>query len=206
MVSKTLESISKKVTKAPRKRLARGNAFYINNAELLEEVRKSREAGRMTEEFGRMILLLCKRYATIPRFVRYSYNEDMQAFAAMTVCHRWRGFNPEKGVNPFAYYTRCIHNAFFQFNNVERNERDIRDELRVQNGLNASYGYTERMSESHNEQDAYGDTDYQVQYDKEDPYADEVKVEEYGIHDPTAPGEVFVFSDEEIKILQMGHM
>jgi hypothetical protein len=164
----------------------------------------------MTEKFGEMIDLLCKRYATIPRFVRYSYREDMQAFAAMTVCRVWRGFNPEKGDNPFAYYTRCIHNAFFQYNNSEYKERLVKDEIRIQNGLNASYGYGERNNDSEDKSDyhdSYGDTDYMDHHDSINPYDEDkviVDMEQMPLYDPTAPGKVYELTDEDIKILSQG--
>ncbi len=170
---------------------------YINNADLLIEIEKSHKQNKMTEELGKMLLLLCQRYITIPRFARYTYTDDMVGFAAMTVCRVWRSFDASKSSNPFAYYTSIIHNAFFQFNNAERKQRDIKDEIRIHSGYNPSFNYAERVNGS-NDHDSYGDVDYMDIHDSIDPYQEDVKV------DPTAPGEVIDLNPDEIKILEIG--
>lgn len=170
---------------------------YINNADLLIEIEKSHKQNRMTEELGKMLLLLNKRYIQIPRFAKYTYTDDMQGFALLTLCKIWKGFDATKSQNPFAYFTQCIHNAYFQYNNLERRQRDIKDEIRITNGLNASFNYAERMNSDSSDNDASGDVDYMDIHDSIDPYRDEV-------YDPTAPGEVIVLDSAEIKILEIG--
>lgn len=183
---------------------------YINNADLLIELAKSHEQNRMTEKLGEMIILLCKRYITIPRFAKYTYSEDMQGFAILTVCRIWKGFDVTKGKNPFAYFTQCIHNAYFQYNNAERKQRDIKDEIRINNGMNSSYDYGDRWNENngYSADDAYGDNDYmEAVHDRINPYAeDEVESEipDFNAYDPTLPGEVITYSEEEIRILSLG--
>ncbi len=69
------------VTKLPKKKATPKvpkSSHYINNAELLLELEKSHAQDRMTERFGEMIILLCQRYITIPRFAKYTYTDDMQ--------------------------------------------------------------------------------------------------------------------------------
>lgn len=173
---------------------------YINNADLLIELEKSHKQNRMTEELGRMLLLLCQRYIQIPRFSKYTYTDDMQGFALMTICRVWKSFDASKSQNPFAYFTQCIHHAYFQYNNSERKQRDIKDEIRINNGLNASYNYAERVGGGHEDHDASGDVDYMDIHDSIDPYRDD----EVTRNDPTAPGEVIDLSPDEIKVLEIG--
>lgn len=114
---------------------------YINNADLMIQVSISREQDQMTNELVKMLTMLCDRYATRGQFSGYSYVDDMKAYAMYMIVRTWRAFNPEKGSNPFAFYTQCIKNSFIQYLNKESNERDIRDQLLVEAGLNPSFGY-----------------------------------------------------------------
>lgn len=114
---------------------------YINNADLMYQVSISREQDQMTNELVKMLTMLCARYATRGQFSGYSYVDDMKAYAMYMIVRTWRAFNPEKGSNPFAFYTQCIKNSFIQYLKKESNERDIRDQLLVEAGLNPSFGY-----------------------------------------------------------------
>lgn len=150
---------------------------YLNNADILIELRKCHENGRLTEEMGRMFLSLVKRYASIPRFSGYSYNDDMQSFALLTLVKVWRGFNADKYNNPFAYFTQIVHNAFHQLDNQERRQRDIRDAVLVDQGKNPSFNYSERANYNDDSGDSYGDVDYMEVHDldvKIDPDVEEI--------------------------------
>lgn len=114
---------------------------YLNNKDMLAEVLKSKAQGRMTENLGKMLIMLCRRYATRPNLIGYSYNEDMQGFALVNLCRTWASFNEEKTNNPFAYYTQCVKNSFNYFLNIEKNERVGRDKLRIEQGLDPSWNY-----------------------------------------------------------------
>lgn len=130
---------------------------YLNNVDIMKEWNQSMTDGKMTNTFADMMKQLTKRYAVTHRFAGYTYNEDMQAFALMTICKVWKSFNPKITNNPFAYFTQIIHNAFFAFNNQERKERMIRDKLLVNQGKPPSFGFSESASY---DGDSYGDTDF----------------------------------------------
>lgn len=114
---------------------------YLNNKDLLIEIKKSKEQGRMTNELAKMLQLLCHRYGSKGNYINYTYNEDMQAYAMMMLCKTWASFDAEKSNNPFAFYTQCIKHSFSQFLNSEKKQRDIRDAVLVENGLNPSFTY-----------------------------------------------------------------
>lgn len=137
---------------------------YLNNADLLAQLKLSHAQDRLTEEMGHMFMSLTKRYASIPRFSGYSYNDEMQSFALLTLAKVWRGFDASKYNNPFAYFTQVVHNAFHQLDNQERRQRDIRDAILVDQGKNPSFNYSERMSGSDNSDD-FGDNDYMEVHD-----------------------------------------
>lgn len=106
---------------------------------MLYQVKLSHEQDRMTDEFAKMIMMLAKRFASRPNFAGYSYVDDMEAYAILQVCKTWRQFNADKYDNPFAFYTQCIKNAFFQFLKKEKRVRDIRDQILIDIGLEPSH-------------------------------------------------------------------
>lgn len=147
---------------------------YLNNADMLAELNKCHEKGRLTEEMGAMFMSLVKRYASIPRFSGYSYNEDMQSFALLTLTKVWKRFDATKYNNPFAYFTQIVHHAFHQLDNQERRQRDIRDAILVDQGRNPSFNYAERMSESSNSYED-DDTDYMEQHDRDIKFDNDIE-------------------------------
>jgi DNA-directed RNA polymerase specialized sigma subunit len=114
---------------------------YLNNRDLLAETIKSKEQGQMTDKLARMLQMLCARYGSRANFANYTYNEDMQAYAMCSLCKTWSAFNPEKSSNAFAFFTQCVKNSFIQYLKQEKRQRNIRDELLVEHGLNPSYTY-----------------------------------------------------------------
>lgn len=114
---------------------------YINNADLLIQLALSNEQGQMTNELVKMFQTLCDRYGAKANFGGYSYIEDMKAYAMYMLVRTWRAFKAEKSQNPFAFFTQCIKHSFIQCLNKERNERDIRDQLLIDAGLNPSYSF-----------------------------------------------------------------
>lgn len=125
---------------------------YLNNRDLLEQFHLSIEQGAMTDKFAHMLMTLCDRYGRRGNFVSYTYNDDMRAYAMMMIVKTWHKFNPEKSSNPFAFYTQCIKNSFVQYLNQEKRQRDIRDEMLVERGLNPSFSYEEAHRSANDEE------------------------------------------------------
>jgi DNA-directed RNA polymerase specialized sigma subunit len=120
--------------------------FYLSNKSLLEEIEKSKASGEMTETLAGMLQLLCSRIGRKANFINYKFNEDMQAYAMLLLVRTWKGFNPEKSSNPFAFYSQCIHNSFKQYIKSEKKQRKLKDLMLIRAGLNPSYGYEEDTS------------------------------------------------------------
>lgn len=133
---------------------------YLNNADMLIEFELSKAQGRMTENFGNMVILLAERVSKMPKFARYTYRDDMVGNAIMTITRVWDSFDSEKSQNPFSYYTQVCINAFIQMLNREKAARDLKDELRIDNGLDASWGYKDRITDE-------DDTDASEHYDSQ---------------------------------------
>ena len=118
-----------------------GQVYYLSNKELLQAVIDSKAVGKMSNTLARMLQLLCSKYAKKGNFVNYSYNEDMQGYAMMMLVRTWASFDPNKSNNPFAFFTQCIKHSFIQYLNQEKRQRDVRDVLLIDQGLNPSYGF-----------------------------------------------------------------
>ena len=176
---------------------------YLNNADMLVELKKSHENGRLTEEMGLMFMMLVKRYASIPRFSGYSYNDEMQSFALLTLVKVWKGFDGTRFFNPFAYFTQIVHHAYHQLDNQERKQRDIRDALLVDQGKNPSYNYSERASYGGDgSDDAYGDSDYMEFHDSDtkiDPDVEEIVEEIKGLMLQSEAASTAAIEDEKPK-------
>lgn len=128
-------------TKNPAKPRKPRKAAYLTNKELLAEVIVAKERGVMTDKLARMLMMLTRKYSKKGNFVNYTYNDDMVSYALMMLVRTWNSFNPEKSSNPFAFYTQCIKNSFVQYLKQEKRQRNIRDALLVDNGMNPSFGY-----------------------------------------------------------------
>lgn len=114
---------------------------YLNNKDILVEVKKSRERGEMTPKLANMLTLLCNRYSKRANFINYPYNDDMQSYAMLMLVRTWKSFDPEKGSNPFAFFTQCIKHSFIQYLNQEKRQRNIRDQLLVDMGMTPSFNF-----------------------------------------------------------------
>lgn len=113
---------------------------YLNNTDLMKEIELSHAQNKMTNELGKMIMVLCKRYAKHPDYSNvFSHEEDMQAFGLLTVVKVWKSFNPEKSKNPFAYFTQILRHAFYQYGNSEKKAQDTKKAVKKDLGLNPSF-------------------------------------------------------------------
>lgn len=117
--------------------------FYLKNADLLAEVIKCKEAGKLSNKLAKMLYMLTSRYATKPNFSGYTYIDDMVAEALADLCKNALKFKPERSSNPFAFYTQCIHNSFLGYLNNEKKHRRIRDAMLVEIGENPSFNFQE---------------------------------------------------------------
>ena len=126
-----------------------GRIIYLNNKELLAELKISNENGKMTDALAKMLQKLCARYSTRGNFANYTYLDDMQSYAMMMIVRTWKSFDATKGSNPFAFFTQCIKNSFIQYLNQEKKHRDVRDMLILQQGLSPSFGFGDDDSDYH---------------------------------------------------------
>lgn len=109
---------------------------YLNNPDLMEQIRISKANGRMSDELAKMCMTLVDRYAMHPNYANVYYNrEDMVSHAYFTLFKSWSYFNPDKSTNPFAYYTQICKHAFYEYLTKERKQNDIRGALMQELGV-----------------------------------------------------------------------
>lgn len=140
--------------------------IYLSQRELFDEIIKCRIEGRMSDKLGQMFLTLSKKYTNHRNFVRYYHlHADMAAIGAAACCKGFYKFRPHKDPttgwdeetplvfdhnihnNSFAFFTTIIRHDFIAFLKKEYNQSNIMNEMRLNNGLEASYGYTEMISD-----------------------------------------------------------
>lgn len=103
-------------------------AKYINNKNLLNEIHKFKETGKKTEKLGKMLLLLAKRYSDKGSFYGYTWKDDMIGEAVLTCIKYMHNFDPTiENPNPFAYFSRIIHNSFLNYISKQKIHSNIRD-------------------------------------------------------------------------------
>jgi DNA-directed RNA polymerase specialized sigma24 family protein len=101
---------------------------YINNEKLLKEIVIYKETGRKTENLGNMLLLLAKRYSERGSFAGYSWKDDMQCDAVLTCLKYMHNFDVNiDNPNPFAYFSRIIHNSFLNYIAKQKKHSTIKD-------------------------------------------------------------------------------
>lgn len=135
---------------------------YLNNKDMLAELRRCHEQDKMTEEFAKMMMLLADRYGSRYEYSDYSgHIEEMKAAAVLNATKIWRKFDIEKYDNPFAYFTQSVKHIFWQYVSQEKKHRLIRDSLLIDRGELPSDTYLEdyekEIEEAKNEKD--GDDD-----------------------------------------------
>ena len=107
--------------------------------------------GRLTEELGRMIVMLVDRYGAKPNWSGYTHIDDMKAEARLALASQLLKFSPLKSSNPFAYATQTMKTSFIQSKNglaeVWTRERHIGDAVIGEDGE----GFAAADSETWNE-------------------------------------------------------
>lgn len=140
--------------------------IYLSQRDLFEEIIKCRIENRMSDKLGQMFMTLSKKYANHRNFVRYYHlHADMAAIGAAACCKGFYKFRPHKDKNivwdeqtpivydhnihnnAFAFFTTIIRHDFIAFLKKEYDQSNITNEMRLNNGLDASFGYTEMIAE-----------------------------------------------------------
>lgn len=113
---------------------------YVNNAEFYAAIKDhwekclaAEEAGeeppRVPNYIGECILKIATHLSYKPNFINYSYREDMILDGVENCLQYLTNFDPNKGSNPFAYYTQIIYYAFLRRIAKEKKQTFIKNKL-----------------------------------------------------------------------------
>jgi 5'-deoxynucleotidase YfbR-like HD superfamily hydrolase len=85
---------------------------HVKNRDLREEIIKSKAQDDLTPEALRMLMLMCTKFAEKMKYIYEEDKKDCIQFAVLDCWQYWRGYDPEKSANAFAYYTQVIKHGF----------------------------------------------------------------------------------------------
>ena len=88
------------------------SGHYVKNADLLAEIKKSRESGELTETCALMFKQIATKLSSKLKYNNPMDREDCISSAVLDCIRYWRNFNPEISDNAFAYITSVCRNAF----------------------------------------------------------------------------------------------
>lgn len=166
-IPKTVAEHHAKVNFPPYKHYA-----YENG--VIEEVGKSHwkgdyltgnfsiDHGKITNRLAMYFGLMAEKLRHKGRWQSYTYGDEMIGSAILQLCQVGLQFNESKSDNPFAYYTTVISHAFMRIDNLERRQRDIRDDILIANGEMPSF--TRQINDEITSKQEMGHVEYQSMY------------------------------------------
>ena len=115
-------------------------AHYVNNADFLvaikeykQKVLEAQESGadkpQVNNYIGECILKIATHLSYKPNFINYTYKDDMILDGIENCIHYIDNFDPNKGSNPFAYFTQIIYYAFLRRIAKEKKQAYIKNKL-----------------------------------------------------------------------------
>ena len=81
---------------------------YVSNPYLLQEIMKSKAQNELTPEAIQMFQLMIENISAKKHYNDPEDRKDCWQSAYLDILLYWRGFDPEKSKNPFAYFTSLI--------------------------------------------------------------------------------------------------
>lgn len=85
---------------------------HVKNKDLREEIIKSKLQDELTPTAVNMFILMADKFSNKLTYVYSEDKQDCVSFAVMDCIQYWRGYDPDKSQNAFAYYTQIIKNGF----------------------------------------------------------------------------------------------
>ena len=84
---------------------------YVSNPFLFKEIMRSKEQDELTNDAVQMLLLMIENISAKKTYKDKEVEKDCKQQAMLDCLQYWRGFDPEKSNNPFAYFTSVITNG-----------------------------------------------------------------------------------------------
>lgn len=115
----------------------KGNTNYVDKQEFYDLIverkaliadheAKGLDKPKVNDKIGGMILAIATNLSFRYNFINYTYREEMVGDAIETCIRYVDNFDPDKGNNPFAYFTQICYFAMIRRINKEAKQSDIR--------------------------------------------------------------------------------
>jgi DNA-directed RNA polymerase specialized sigma24 family protein len=115
----------------------RAKRHYVNNKDFYEAMVKYKAECKLAEEAGKSkprvpryvgecLMMICNKLSTKPNFMSYSYRDEMIADGIENCLASVDNFDPDKSINPFAYFTQIAWNAFIRRITKEKKQAYIK--------------------------------------------------------------------------------
>lgn len=116
--------------------MAKKKNYYVDNEKFFNEIveykkkcKIAKEEGKpkpiLSDYIGKCIYLIAENLAHKPRFMNYSFVDEMKSDAIENCLMYFDNFDSDKYNNPFAYFTQIIYYAFHRRINKEEKNRYI---------------------------------------------------------------------------------
>ena len=89
----------------------KGNKIYVSNKDLLREIILSKEQDELTYNAVKMLQLIAENLAKKKHYKCPEDKEDCIQTAMLDIALYWKSYDPERYINPFAYYTSMLCNG-----------------------------------------------------------------------------------------------
>lgn len=99
------------ITKIEGIKTNKDGKLYVSNPYLLQEIMKSKEQDELTPAALEMLSLMIENISSKKHYNDPEDRKDCWQTAYLDILLYWRGFDPEKSKNPFAYFTSLIVNG-----------------------------------------------------------------------------------------------
>ena len=115
-------------------------ADYVNNADFLAAIKEHKskikaaaeqglEPPQLSNYIGECILKIATHLSYKHNFINYTYKDEMILDGIENCIHYVNNFDPDKGSNPFAYFTQIIYYAFIRRISKEKKQSYIKNEM-----------------------------------------------------------------------------
>ena len=117
------------MSKAKKVHYVDNQKFYKTIVEYRQKLQDARDAGRddprIPDYIGECIWKIAEKLSTKPCFMNYSYRDEMVSDGIENCILYFKDYDPQKGQNPFAYFTQVIYYAFIRRISKEERNRYI---------------------------------------------------------------------------------
>lgn len=117
------------IIEQPKPKGPKSKIMHVSNAELLEELAKSRSKGDMTDRLGEMFIKLATHYLNKYEWRNYTYKDEMLSLCILYMCQCWNKFKPEITNQAFSYFTQVCYSACLRYLAYEKKASRVKDNL-----------------------------------------------------------------------------